>query len=230
MFANTPAEEKLAILRSESKRILSTAHGYSLIMHKLIEERRPLELPDDFEVWCKKVADSVEEVQDLIDALTDQEHRSVFRDEQAKRDREFGEMLWKGHQQGLPELQSYACLRDAVEQTAHRLGLSLFASEAKIDDSFWHPGGMVYFYAPERRAHIGAQASQRDSRRYLGYAIILEWLSDKRNVKWGRHEGLAPSLDEAVTVLHHWLIGKQELQIIQREFQWMSNGIIQRDA
>jgi hypothetical protein len=92
-----------------------------------------------------------------------------------------------------------------------------------------HPT-IIYFRIPERRAHIAAQASQLDNRRYLGYVITLEWLSDKRNIKWEQHEGLTSSLDEAATVLYHWLIEKQELQAIQQEFQWMSSGVVNRKA
>ena len=54
MFANASEQEKLAIICSESKRLLVTAQGYSQIMQKILSERKPVELPDDFENWCKK--------------------------------------------------------------------------------------------------------------------------------------------------------------------------------
>ncbi len=93
MFANASSEEKLAIIRSESKQLLVMAQGYSQIIQKILSERKPVELPDDFENWCKKVADSVKEAQDLIEALTDREHRSIYREEKEKSDRELGEMM-----------------------------------------------------------------------------------------------------------------------------------------
>lgn len=109
-FGNASPEEKLAIIRSESRRLLTSARGYSMIMHELVEERKPSELPDDFGVWCQKMAESVEELEDLIDALTDRKHRSILRDEQAKRDKQFGEMLWKDAQQSLSELKKHTSL------------------------------------------------------------------------------------------------------------------------
>jgi hypothetical protein len=227
MFANNSAEEKLAILRSEARQRLTIAYGFSLLINKLIEERKPPELPDDFGDWCKKVTGSLEELQDLIDALTGGEDRSVFKEERAKHDKEIGEMIWKSEQQGLPELQSYKSLGDALEQTTHKLKLSLFTPDIKIDESFLYPGGIVYFFAEDRRAHIGAQASQSSDHNYLGYTITLEWLIDKRNLKWKHFKGLTKSLDEAVVVLHHWLVEKQEFQNIQKKFQWMHNDSLQ---
>ena len=229
MFANASSQEKLAIIRSESKRLLSTAQGYSQIMHKIISDIKPSELPDDFGAWCKEVEDSVKELQDLIEALTDQKHRSIYQEEREKRDRELGEMIWRDNQQGLPELRSFASLEDAVDNTAYRLGLSPLLSEVKNNNMPSHPAN-IYFHIPERRARIGAQASQLDNRRYLGYVITLEWLSDKRNIKWEQHEGLTSSLGEAVTVLYHWLIEKQELQTIKQEFEWMSSGVVNRKS
>jgi hypothetical protein len=229
MFANASSEERLAIIRSESKRLLSTAQGYSQIVQKIISERKPSELPDQFGEWCKKVEDSVKELQDLIEALTDQKHRSIYQEEGKKRDRELGEMIWRDNQQGLPELKSYSSMADAVDKTSHRLGLSSLLSQTKNSDMPSHPA-IVYFRTPERRARIAAQASQRDNRRYLGYVIALEWLSDQRNLKWEEVEGLTSLLDEAVTVLHHWLVEKIDLQTIKQKFPWMSSGIVRRNV
>lgn len=229
MFANASSEEKLAIIRSESKQLLVMAQGYSQIIQKILSERKPVELPDDFENWCKKVADSVKEAQDLIEALTDREHRSIYREEKEKSDRELGEMIWRDNQQGLPELRSYASLEDAVDKTANRLGLATLLPETRNADLQFHPA-VVNFHTPERRARIGAQASQLPSHRYLGYVVELEWLSDWRNIKWEEHEGLTSSLEEAVIVLYQWLINKTDLQSIRQEFQWMSSGIVDRKA
>jgi hypothetical protein len=177
MFANASSDEKLAIIRSESKQLLVTAQGYSQIIQKILSERKPVELPDDFENWCKKVADSVKEAQDLIDALTDREHRSIYREEKEKSDRELSEMIWRDNQQGLPELKSYTSLEDAVDKTANRLGLSTLVSETKNSDFPSH-STIVYFHSSERRARIAAQTSQLAGHRYLGYVVALEWLSD----------------------------------------------------
>ena len=180
-------------------------------------------------IGAKKVEDSVKEVQDIIDALTDREHRSVYREEQEKRDRELSEMIWRDVQQGLPELRSYTSLEDAVDKTAKLLGLSTLVLETKNFD-FPPQQGMVQFKSSERRARIAPQASQLPSHRYLGYIVVLEWLSDWRNIKWEEHEGLTSSLEEAVKVLYQWLIKKTELQSIRQEFPWMSSGIVDRKA
>ena len=229
MFANASEQEKLAIIRSESKQLLIMAQGYSQIIQKVLSERKPVELPDDFENWCKKVADNIRETQDLIEALTDREHRSIYREEKEKSDRELSEMVWRDNQQGLPELKSYTSLEDAVDKTAKLLGLSTLVLETKNIDFPSHQG-MVHFKSSDRRARIAPQASQLPGHRYLGYVVALEWLSDWRNIKWEEHEGLTSSLEEAVKVLYQWLIKKAELQSIRQEYQWMSSGIVDRKA
>jgi len=211
------------ILQMESRHLLTKAHGYSLLIQDLIEERKPSELPDDFGMWCQNVTESLEELRDLIDGMTDRKHRSILKEERANRDREFGEMLWKDAQQGLSELQNYTSLREAVEKTASRLELSLYTPEIKIDDSFWHPGSAVNFFGKDRRALIGAQKSQYD-RHYLGYAVTLSWLKDYRNMEWQEQKGITPSLEEAVTVLHLWLIKGQDLQKIRQDYPWMNSN------
>lgn len=223
-FGNASPEEKLAIIRSESRRLLNSARGDSLLMNQLIEERKPPELPDDFGKWCQKVEESVKDLEDLIDALTDRKHRSIMREEQAERDNKFNETLWKHAQQGLPELQKYSSLRDALEKFAERLGILLLPPETKIKEH----GNIVSFFGTERRALIGPQASQRDLH-YLGYAITLKWLFDGRNLEWHEHEGLTQSLEEAVTVLHMWLVKNVGLDLIRQEYPWMGSGRIDRN-
>lgn len=226
MFGNASPKEKLAVLRSESRRLLSSARGCSQIMHKIVEERKPSELPDDFGTWCEKVAESVEELQDLIDALTDWKHRSILQQERAERDKEFGEMLWESSQKGLSELEDYTSLRDALEKTANRLNLSLLMANIKIDDSFWHPGSGVTFLGANRQARIG---TQRGDHTYLGYAITLKWLVDKRNLEWHENKSIAPTLEEVIMVLHLWLVKEQDLQIIWQKHSWMSSDTIQHN-
>ena len=56
---------------------------------------------------------------------------------------------------------------------------------------------------------------------YVGYAVALLWCSDHRNNTWQEAMGLAPSLEEAVTALHRWLAGQEEIDAIQQTFPWM---------
>jgi hypothetical protein len=105
-------------------------------MAQLVEERQPAELPDDFGSWCNTIENGTQEMLDLIDALTDKEHRAIYQEEKARHDRELGEMLWQSDQKGMPELRPYTSYRDAVEQTAHRLGLSLFTPKLRLTIRF----------------------------------------------------------------------------------------------
>lgn len=221
MFANASSQEKLATIRSESHRLLVTAYTFSEIMQNLVNERKPVELPDDFGEWCKKIADSIKELQDLIEASAD-EHRSVRQEELKKFQENFNEFSqknneerWQHYQQDLPELRKYKNLKEAIDITANRLGFSSLISEIKnnfLDN--------VYVQMPERRAHFSVEKSKRDSRYYL--ALRLEWLSDWRNIKWEQHDRkLTSSLDEAVTVMQLWLVEIKELQFIRQTFQWM---------
>lgn len=222
LFADESAETKLAFLRHESIRFLGSARGYSHIIQTLIEERKPAELPDNFGDFCKRVVDNLETLQDLIDAATDKKHRSVRQEEQARRRKESSERFWEGHQIGLPELRPYASMQEAVVQTADGLGLSFASADLRIDDKC---SDYTFFSTPERRARIAAQSAGGERYRYLGYVVHLQLLVDWRNIQWDKHEGLSPSFDEAVIVLHRWLIKGHPLPAIQAEFQWMGGNV-----
>jgi hypothetical protein len=218
-FFDVPAEEKLQILRSESMRRLGTVSGHAGLMLKILEERKPPELPDDFEKWCKNIIDGASEMRDLIDALTDARHRRIQQQERADHERKFNEEMWEHDQTRVPELQQYKSFTDAVKETAQKIGSSLAGNTGKSIELHapFHPSGYLEFDAGERRADVGTQS---DGHLHLGYVITLRWCSDKRNIKWQEHKGLTKSLDEAVTVLDQWLIENWGLEQIKQLYPW----------
>lgn len=224
LFADKSPEDKIHILRPESKRLLSTLKGYSLLIQKMNNERGAPQMPDNFGEWSKKLVDDIQELIDLIDALTDWKHRNILEKEQANQRREFGEKMWKHEQAGLPELQQYRSLLDAIEQTAQRLRLS-FAGEIRAV-AHYNPGSFVEFSASARRVRIGSQAGSHGI--YVGYVVTLAWRVDKRNIIWQEHEGLTRSLDEIVHVLYHWIVEQTDLEKIRQKYPWMSEGIVDR--
>jgi hypothetical protein len=108
-------------------------------------------------------------------------------------------------------------------EMARRLGLLLSVgcpAELIQTRAWFHPAGYVEFITTARKARIDAQASPDDGQ-YVGYAVALLWCSDHRNNTWQEAIGLAPSLEEAVTALHRWLAGQEEIDVIQQTFPWM---------
>lgn len=226
LFAEATAEKKLWVIRSEAKRLTSTALGYSAMMLRILDDRTPADLPDDFRSWVQQIATSAKELRDLIEALTDPHHRHLLQQEQAVRDLAFNEMLWHHQQAGLTELQGSASFTEAVEEAARHLGLPLNAgslAEPIQTHAWFHPAGYVEFITTARKARIDAQASPDDGR-YFGYAVTLTWCSDHRNNIWQEAAGLAPSLEQVVLALHRWLAGQEDLEVIVQTIPWMHKG------
>lgn len=71
MFGNSSCQAKLAIIRSESKRLMPIIQGYSQLIQKMVNESKSSELPDEFGEWCRKISNAADEMEDLINALTD---------------------------------------------------------------------------------------------------------------------------------------------------------------
>lgn len=225
LTTNSSAEEKLMTIRSESIRIVGSVSGYAALMLHILEERTAPELPDDFKVWCKKVVDGTQEMRDLIDALTDPRHRTLLQQEYENQKRQFNEEEWKVMQAKVPELQQYKSFVQAVEQTAHKLGLALTETQVEkiaINAPFY-PGGFVELRGRDRHAHIGAQFSYGI---HIGYAITLQWCSDKRNMTWQEHKGYIASLTEAVTTLNRWLVEDWDLERIKLECPYLNSGTV----
>jgi hypothetical protein len=181
LVENSSDGEKLQILRSESRRVLSTVQGYSHLIHDLAKERDISDLPDDFLQWCEVVIKGTVELQDLIEGVTDHEHRSIYQQERAQRDKELAATLWKDAQTGLPELRSYSGLKEAVEQLVQQMGLSFQDKQIKVDDL----GNVIFYFGDGRRTHIGTQ-SKPIGREYSGYSVLLGWLTDSKNIKGNR--------------------------------------------
>lgn len=224
--AQASNEEKLATIRSESLRRLSTIQGYAQLISKLVEERGSPQMPDDFSLWCKTIFDNATELRKLIEVATEGENHLAFEQERMARNRALGETLWKDAQKGLPELRLYESLRDAMQYVAGQLDLPWkfqSSDEVRIDDEFLYPGSSVHIRMSRRGAHVGTQKRDRE---YTGYTIAFNWLADARNLKWDEQGGLAPSLEEAVLALHHWLIDEWDLKNITEKHPWMKNNLV----
>jgi hypothetical protein len=224
LFAKESPRTKLAILRSESKRILSTIHGFGMLIQKLVHEREAFQMPPDFGEWSKKVVDGTEELMDLIGALTDSKHRDILRKEWEEQEHARAEGFWKEERAEFRELRNYASFVEAVKQTASKLGLSI--PEDVKTTSFFYPSVMSAFSVAERRVNVQAVLPKHNVRP-LGYAVTLSELAeDEINIKGRGHEGSTKSLDEVVLVLYRWLVEKWTLERIQDRHDWMKSGVI----
>jgi len=174
LATNASTEEKVAILRSESKRVLATLHGFAFLVHKLVEERGAPQMPSDFIEWCEKLVGGTEELTDLIDGLFDQKHRDILRKEREEIERNRAEGFWKDEQAEFPELQNYSSFMEAVKQTAAKLGLSI-PENIEIINVFY-PSVLSVFSTSDRRVNIQAVLSKHNMRPF-GYAVVLSELA-----------------------------------------------------
>ncbi len=109
-FRHASAEQKLAILRSESFRRLSVVQGFAELLRRAFEQPITDQQSEAIKEWLSKVVVSAQSLRDLIDALTSLQIRG---------------------EHGRPELRPYETLVDAIRGTAQKLTLPL--AEA-IDD------------------------------------------------------------------------------------------------
>ncbi|GEM_PF-3001658 len=221
-FVDSSNEDSRYLLKAEARRLLVPLIGYADIVSNLVEERGVPQMPDDFSQWCSSILSNARKLNDLIDAATDSRHRLEYQKEKSARDLQLGTTLWKDAQKGLPELQSYSSLKDAIEQTAKENHFSLvehLSDEIRVTDDFLAPGGLVYFHGSKRSARVG---TRKQYTKYIGYSIAIRWLTDARNLKWDEYECLAPSLNETVIVLNYWLAGDWSLPKLIKNHSWMT--------
>jgi hypothetical protein len=216
-------EEKISIFRQEVRPIVSSVRGYSNLITMMVKERGAPNMPDDFLAWCETLVENSGLLQDWIEATCYPDHRSIYQEKDATRDREFGESLWKHQQAGLPELEPYQSLRDAIIATAQNMELPLVDPSLTLDDHFWYPGGGITLMIQVRNAHVQPKR-QMYGNGYQGYAVDLKWTTDRRNLEARTYEALAPDLIQLTLVLFRWLIQKSELGDLIQEFSWLENG------
>jgi hypothetical protein len=222
--ADSSAEQKLAILRSESRQLLAGICGYTTLILKLVEERGAPQMPPEFSDWCQSAAIHSQELADLVGALTDSKHRDLLRQEQEERERVRAVNFWKEEQADLPELQNYASFLEAVQQTALKLDVSL-PSHIQITN-FYHPSVMSAFASSERRVNIQSVVS-RHNKRPIGYFVALSNLAaDELHTKGPRYQGITRSLDEAVVMLHQWLVDKWSQEQMQQQHDWLEISVM----
>jgi hypothetical protein len=215
---NLSAEEKLSALRTESFDYLATIKGYSQIILMLVQERDTSSLPDKFIEWCENLKKSAENLETVIEAVTDKQHRSIRQAQEAKRYRETSEGLWADAQQGLPELSVYTSLGNAIQTIAYQRNLSFKISKVTIDESNYYPGGIVHFNTAKRRLRVGTQGSGRN---YLGYHLVLSQVIDERNMKLEEYEGITKDLSQAVEVIYQWFDEDIQLSEILEQNTWI---------
>jgi hypothetical protein len=231
-FGNLPAEEKLAVLRSETRTLLTSARGFAKIILTLVEERKPQDLPDDIEKWCSIVVEQLDQLQDVIEGLTDQQHRDgsqqELQEQIAQEDQERNNYWWLRLQYELPELQQYRSFIEAVDQTAQQLGIELTELPGQIrkEIDLSKPDAPVKFSNSTRRVSISYQVKGAVKRESIWYLIKLEWLIDERNQDWQEYASLTKSLEKGIVVLHRWMFEEWKLDKIQEEYPWMRAQIV----
>jgi hypothetical protein len=99
-FRNKPAEQKLQILRSESFRELAVIQGFAELLYRASEQVETNEKSDEIKDWISRVLASTKTLQELIEAVTSSQNHN---------------------ERGLPELQPYESLIDAIREKAQKL-------------------------------------------------------------------------------------------------------------
>ena len=179
-FGHLSPEQKLANLRPEALRILMRLQGYGALLLQVIKQPSSEERPEDLEEWCKQIVDGSSELRDLIEAFTWPHH--------------------KDGQLGLPELRPYDSLLDAVRETAHKLALPIASTIDDTSKVFLHSQyPLVLLDEPRYQREVMFSLVESD------YSVqLLSW-TDQRMFRV-EYEVSPSSLDEAVTIISHWLM------------------------
>ena len=230
-YGSRSDSEKLAILRAELLRLLNSAQAQGTLIKLYVDERGSFHMPDSFATWVHGVVAGITDAETLLSALTDPIHRDVMREHQEQRQQELAAWLWQDAQAFFPELATYATLDSAVRATAHRLALPLWERTTEEPHTFWVTGGLVEYRTREQgpRARCSTQRAHH-GRHYLGYGISLIERVDERNATWVEHEGLTQSLEEATTVLSHWLVDQWSMTQIGEIYAWMRASRVDRSG
>ncbi len=214
------AQQALGILRASSMTPLHAILGYSELIKMVVSERQPTELPDDFLDWVATIHNNARYLLDMIEAATDRKHRSILAAEQKENTQQRSVESWNYIQTHLPELQDYASYYDAFTQTAQRLGLSFDLSDLTCNADGAMPSETLRFHTNKRTIQFSSGVIEPYERK-LQYYVALEWLADQRNLKWRGYHGGTPSLEQAVTVCHRWIIQNESLEQIHEDYPWL---------
>jgi hypothetical protein len=196
-FRDTSAEQKLAILRSESFRRLSVVQGFAEVLRRAFEQPLTDQQPEELKEWISNVVVSAQSLRDLIDVLTSLQNRG---------------------ERGRPELRPYENLVDAIRETAQKLTLPL--AEA-IDDPtriFVHNQyPLVLLDEPKYHREVSCALVKS------GYSVELLSFVENRMFQV-EHQVLSSTLDDVSKVIHQWLVEQRTLDEMQNLYPLSKNG------
>jgi len=225
---NLSPDEKLANLRNEAKQIFFTLLPRAEMILDLVKERKAQEMPDDFEDRCAEVLQQIKMLQDLVEGLTDRQHRDVSRQQHEREmklaDRASHEQWWRRLQSKLPELQPYENIVQAIAQTAQRLVVpwddNIREKNHKNADYTF-----VTLMGAERKVRVGIQVTTYKETGFF-YFVKLEWLADQRNLDWREYTSLTHSLEDAIVVTSRWMFEQWTLAQIQKNYVWTQVRVV----
>lgn len=180
-FGNASAEEKLAILRSESLVPLNVIQGYSDLLIREVDNISSTEVPPELKEYSLIIKDTSRKLSEYFEALTAPHFRERY---------------------GLAELKPYDTLLDALKQTAVTLKLPLAeALENNIlhtrDDYpvwIWDSG------EPQHKIQIELLESQYRVR------LLVSDTMGKNQIFRVVKEAKPKTLNEAIETIQRWLL------------------------
>lgn len=188
-FGEATTEQKLIGLRSEALQRLLIAQGYAKLLHQAFDQNDvTTNKSNEYKEWASKILEYTQSLQVLLDAITFPQYREG---------------------RGLPELNPYESLLDAIRDTAQKLSLSL---EKTIDDTskiFVHSKyPLVLMDEPKYHREISFQLENSS------YVVELLSYVDSRMFQEEYRLSLS-TLDDVAIIIDKWLLEKRTLNEIQ---------------
>jgi hypothetical protein len=196
-FRDASAEQRLAILRSETFRRLPIILGFAELLRRAFEQPVSDQKHEEMKEWISKVIFSTQSLRDLIDVLTSMQDEV---------------------ERGRPELQSYESLIDAIRDTAQKLALPLAEAVDDPEKILIHSQyPLVLLDEPKYHREISFTLLG------LGYAVDLLSFVENRMFRV-EHQIVLSTLDEVSTVINQWLVEQRTLDEMQMLYPLPKNG------
>ena len=196
-FRDATAEQRLAILRSESLRRLPIIQGFAELLRRALEQPVSDQKQEEMKEWISNVILSAQSLRDAIDVLTSMQAQA---------------------ERGRPELQPYASLLDAIRDTAQRLALPL--AEAVDDPEKIHIHNqypLVLLDEPKYHREISLTLIGS------GYAVDLLSFIENRMFRV-EHQIEVSTLDEVSIVINQWLVEQKTVDEMQMLYPLPEKG------
>ena len=192
-FRETPADQKLIVLRSETYQRLLIIKGFAELLRRGFDQPNgaKTEKIEEYKEWLSKIIDSTKSLQVMFDAIALPQYRETA---------------------GLPELRPYESLLDAVRETAQKLNLPL--SEAIDDGTRITIRGkypLVLMDEPKYHREISFQLANS---KYV--VTLLSWIDDCMFQE--EHAIHLSNLGDVATVINYWLLEQKALKEIQDSY------------